>query len=83
MVSAYIQAAMSRAHYEIVNDPDPFYGEIPECRGVWAVGQSLEECRQTLQESLEGWLVLRLQKGLDIPELDGIRFTAEEPAMHE
>ena len=70
---------MRRAHYEMIDDPEPFYGEIRECRGVWATGKTLEECRQTLLETLEGWLVLSLQRGLPIPSLDGISLAATEP----
>jgi len=30
MIRAYIQAAMERAHYELIDQPeDPFYGSIP------------------------------------------------------
>lgn len=56
----------------MIEDAEPFYGEIPECQGVWATGAALEECQRELKEALEGWLILRLQKGLDVPELDGI-----------
>lgn len=80
MLSEYIQAAMRRAHYELIEDSEPFYGEIRECQGVWAVANTLEECRQALMETLEGWLILRLQRGLDIPELDGVRLTEEAPS---
>ena len=38
MFSEYIHAALSRAPYEIIDDPEPFYGEVPELRGVWASG---------------------------------------------
>lgn len=44
-----------------------FYGEITALRGVWAVGKTLEECRQNLMTTIEGWLVLRLKKNLPIP----------------
>ena len=83
MLSQYIQAAMQRARYEIINDKLPYYGEISDCQGVWASGKDLEECRRNLVEALEGWLVLSLQRGLPIPELDGISITAENPtAVH-
>ena len=79
MISQYLDAAMRRAHYEIIDDLEPFYGEIPECQGVWATGKTLEACRQDLLEVLEGWLVLSLQTGLPIPALDGISVSASEP----
>jgi len=50
-------------------DKDPYYGEIPDLKGVWASGKTLEECRQNLVEVLEGWILLRLRKGLLIPPL--------------
>ena len=79
MLSEYLDAAMRRAHYEMINDPEPYYGEIRECQGVWATGKSLEECRAALLESLEGWLILSLQRGSPIPALDGISPGAPEP----
>lgn len=53
--------------FEIINDEEPFYGEVPELKGVWASGKTLEECRRNLGETIEGWIVLRLKKGLNIP----------------
>jgi hypothetical protein len=29
MIREYVQAAMERARYEIIADPEPYYGEIP------------------------------------------------------
>lgn len=53
MLSKYIRAAMERARYKIIDDEEPYYGEIPPCRGVWATGKSLEACRRNLEEVLE------------------------------
>lgn len=69
MIQEYIHAAMETAHYEIIDDPVPFYGEIPACQGVWATGKTLEECRKNLSEVLDGWLIVRLQRGLSIPPI--------------
>jgi predicted RNase H-like HicB family nuclease len=71
MIREYVQAAMEKARYEIINDPEPYYGEIPECRGVWATGTTLEECRRNLEDVLDGWLIVRLQTGLAIPAVEG------------
>ena len=68
-----VQAAMERARYEIIADPEPCYGEIPACPGVWATGNTLKECRRNLQEVLDGWVVVRLQRSLPIPPIDGRR----------
>jgi len=72
MLKAYIQAAMEHAEYKLVEDEEPYCGEIPACPGVWAVGESLEACRRALESTLEGWLILSLSKRLPIPEIDGI-----------
>ncbi len=32
---------------------EPYYGEVPELRGVWAIGKTLEECRKNLKEAIE------------------------------
>lgn len=73
MLTEYIEEALKRAKYEIINDEEPYYGEVPELKGVWANGKTLEECRKKLKEVIEGWLILSIKKGLSIPELDGIK----------
>lgn len=72
MLIEYIQRALERAHYEKIRDSEPFYGEIPALKGVWATGKTLEACRRNLAETVEGWIMVRLRKGLPIPKLDGI-----------
>ncbi len=49
MLTEYIREALNRAHYEIITDEEPFYGEVPELGGVWATGRTLEECRSRLK----------------------------------
>jgi len=53
----------------MIDEGSRFYAEIKELRGVWAVGKTLEECRQNLLSSLEGWFVFRLRKNLPVPHL--------------
>lgn len=69
MLLEYIGEALKRAHYEIIKDEELYYGEIPELKGVWATGKSLEEYRRNLVDVLEGWILVRLRKGLSIPTL--------------
>lgn len=75
MISEYITAAMKNAHYEIIEDEEPYYGEIPELKGVWATGKTLEECRDNLTENLEGWILVRNSQGMDIPVINGYKVT--------
>lgn len=69
MFAEYIKAAMDKATYEIIDDPEPFYGEIPELRGVWATGKTLEACRDNLMSALEDWIAFRLRTGRSIPSI--------------
>ena len=69
MLLQYIQAALEQAHYEIIDDDEPFYGEIPSLAGVWATGETLEDCRRHLAEAVEDWLLFSVAKGLPIPQL--------------
>jgi len=74
MIREYIDVAMKRARYDMIDQADaPFYGEIPGLKGLLATGATLEECRSNLEDALDAWLVLGLQLGHSIPEMDGIR----------
>jgi predicted RNase H-like HicB family nuclease len=71
MLTDYIQAAMRKAKYELMEN-GRFFGRIGPCRGVWAEGETLEGCREELQSTLEDWLLLGLQLGHNLPVVDGI-----------
>jgi len=77
MIVEYIEAALARANYEIIRDEEPYYGEVPDLKGVWATGKTLEECRRKLAEVIEGWIIIRLKKGLRIPPLG--KYRIKEP----
>ena len=72
MIQHYIRAALKHAHYEIIQDEEPFYGEIEGLQGVWASGRTLEECRERLVKVLDGWILVRLSRGLAVPPVDGV-----------
>lgn len=69
MLIEYIQEALRRARYELIEDEEPYYGEIPDLKGVWATGKTLEECRENLKDVVEGWILVSLKKELPIPAL--------------
>ena len=70
MILQYIEKALSHARYKIIEDKNPYYGEVPELPGVWATGPTLEECRKNLIDVIEGWIIVRLKRGLPIPPID-------------
>lgn len=69
MLIEYIQAALEKARYEIIEDEETTYGEVLELEGVWATGSTLEECRRNLEEVIDEWIVFRLRKGLMLPPI--------------
>jgi predicted RNase H-like HicB family nuclease len=71
MLTAYIRAAMRTAHFEILPDDGTFYGEIEGFQGVYANAETLEACRDELEEVLEEWIFLRVSRQLDLPVVDG------------
>jgi predicted RNase H-like HicB family nuclease len=72
MLTEYIKAAMRRAQYKILPEDSPFYGEIPGLESVWANADTLEACRDELEDVLQEWIVLSLAKNLPIPTIGGI-----------
>ena len=78
MLSRYIQAALDRAHYEIIEDEEPFYGTVPGLDGVWASGSSLEECRTRLAEVVEDYIFVSIARGLPIPPLGDVELRRPE-----
>jgi len=61
---------MHRARYEILPNDGSFYGEIDGFQGVWANADTLEACRDELEEVLEEWIVLRQSRQLALPVVD-------------
>ncbi len=69
MLTDYIEAVMSKARYEMIEDEEPYYGEVAELEGVWASGKTLEECRKNLAGVIDGWIIVKLRKGLPLPPI--------------
>lgn len=80
MIIEYINEALRLAKYEIIDDEEPYYGEIPVIQGVWASGRTLEECRQRLKDTLDEWIILSFNRGLPIPEINGINLNIKASA---
>ena len=80
MLTKYIQIAMGRASYEILSDDGSFYGEIPGFDGVYANAETLEACREELEEVFEDWILFRVSRSLPLPVVDGIELTIKEVA---
>jgi len=79
MLTEYIRSAMRLAKYEILSD-GTFYGEIPGFQGVYANEETLEACREQLQEVLEGRIILGLRMGHTLPTINGIELAIQREA---
>ncbi len=78
MLTEYLKAAMAKAHYELLDGEEGFYGEIPGLQGVLAQATTLEGCRDELASTLEDWLLFRISRQLPIPALAGLDLTVRE-----
>jgi len=78
MILQYIEKALSLAHYEIIDDEAPFYGEVLGLDGVWACAKTLEECRLELGQVVEDWILYSIANNLPIHPLDGLTIKVPE-----
>ena len=77
MLLSYIQKALEKAEYKRL-DNSTWFAEILGFQGVWANGDSVEECRRELQEVLEEWLVLKIRDNDPVPEIEGAEIRVKE-----
>lgn len=80
MLTEFLRAALAKAHYELLDEGEGFYAEIPGLQGLYAQAETLEACRDELAESLEDWVLFRVSKSLPIPAVNGIDLTIKELA---
>jgi len=66
MLIEYIDKAMSKAVYDKLED-NTYYGKIPQCPGVIAFGKTLYECQENLRQALEGWIIVKIRHGDQLP----------------
>jgi predicted RNase H-like HicB family nuclease len=68
MLTKYIEAAMKRAHYEVMEDGD-FFATVPGLKGLWASASTRVECERELRDTLEGWLIVMLRRDQVLPAM--------------
>jgi predicted RNase H-like HicB family nuclease len=79
MLIDYVQAALKRAHYELLEEEEGWFATIGDFPGLWASAKTIEETRTELASPLEGWIILGLRRGDRLPVLDGIDLTPQLP----
>ncbi len=66
MLTEYLEKRLKKAKYKMLRDGS-YFGEIPGLKGVWADGNTLEDCRKELREVLEDWILLKVRNNEKIP----------------
>jgi predicted RNase H-like HicB family nuclease len=74
MITRYVARALTRAQYRLLED-GTFAATVRGLRGVIATGRTLEQCRGTLADVVEEWVLVRVARGLAVPALDGVTVT--------
>jgi len=82
MLARFLASAMELARYEIIEDDQSYWGEVPGFQGLWARHKTLAGCQRELAEALSDWVALRLKLGLQIPEIAQINLNQIGAATH-
>jgi predicted RNase H-like HicB family nuclease len=80
MLIEYVNMAMSEAVYDKLDD-GTFSGKIPRCPGLVTFGESLFQCEQELRSSLEGWLIVKIRHGDQLPVIGKIDLNQKMPVL--
>jgi len=80
MIFEYCEKAIDSAEYKKLEDGN-WFAEIPGFQGVWANGNTVEECRRELISVLEEWLILKLRDADLIPEINGLKIEIKETVV--
>ena len=76
ILTEYVNQLMARAVYDKLED-NTFAGQIPQCKGVIAFGNTLRECEDELRSTLEDWILLGLKLGHPLPVIAEIDLNKE------
>lgn len=71
MLIDYIQGAMRHAQFEPMED-GRIFATIPQCRGLWAEGDTKDACHAELRSALEDWLMVKMREGDTFEVIDGV-----------
>jgi predicted RNase H-like HicB family nuclease len=73
-ISDYTEKALRRTEYDR-DENGVVVARVPGANGFFAQGDNFEEARSNLRDVIEGNVVLALQLGLPIPEIEDVRVT--------
>ncbi len=82
MLTEYIDRAISKAVYDKLED-GRYCGKIPQCAGTIAFGKTLYACQNELKSVLEGWLLVKIRHGDQLPIIDEVDLNKGIPILKE
>jgi predicted RNase H-like HicB family nuclease len=82
MLSEYIHTVLKFAVFEPIEDGELFCS-VPQFRGAWAKANTHQECLSKLTVVLEEFILMDLQDGLPLPEVEGINLNFPTIVAHE
>lgn len=65
----YIETAVQLRSREFLEDDGEYFCHVPELKGVWATGPTVDVCVLELREVLIDWIQIGIESGLTIPDL--------------
>jgi len=77
LLHEYIQKALEHAEYS-KDENGVIIARVPNVSGFYSQGETFEEARGNLEDVIEGNILLALQLGFDIPEIEGILIKEED-----
>jgi len=69
MITEYIEAAISKARYELIKDEEPYYGEVPELEGSGRLAKRWKNAVRIWRRLLMAGIIVRLRKELPLPPI--------------
>ncbi len=78
-LSKYVNGALKKAEYE-KDENGIVIAKVPGASGFFAQGDTFEEARANLQEVIEGNVILALQLGFEIPQIEGVEIKESDYA---
>jgi predicted RNase H-like HicB family nuclease len=72
MLTEYIRVVLKSAVFEPLEEGELFCS-VPQFRGAWSKATTHQECLEKLASVLEEFILMDLQDGIAIPEVDGMK----------
>ena len=78
-LTKYIEKALEKAEY-YKDENGVIIAKVPGASGFFAQGENFEIARENLRDVIEGNVLLALQLGLEIPQIEGVKIEEKEYA---